>query len=496
MGQLLRQTYIISDLHLGGVYGSPGERGFRLCTQVPVLAGFIDQLTAKGRAGVPVELVINGDMVDFLAERDDGAAPWIPFTHDQHAAATKLEAILTRDQAFADALHRFLEGGNRLVVLLGNHDLELVLPAVRERMRRLLGVTRGHDHEFIHDGEAYVVGDVLIEHGNRYDRFNVVNQDALRHYRSLISRRQPVPAEYVFDPPPGSKMVATVINPIKEKYRFVDLLKPENGAVIPILLALEPDLRSHLSQAVRLSLDAREHRLATAAMPSSAGDISSTGMAGPGAGMDIASSGLGGASGMAGLMSDPLEVELQKQLEGEAAGFLGALEHEVEVVGRDISNIGHAIGMLELLVSGQRGALARRLPALLKALRALKQDQSFSRDVETDPDTWSSAEALAGNGIRHVVFGHTHLPKRIPLRSGGWYLNSGTWADVLAFPREIITGPDDVDLQLLTDLVDRLARGDFSEWTIFHPTYVRIDRDDSGGTAAIELCDYVAGAAV
>ena len=46
----------------------------------------------------------------------------------------------------------------------------------------------------------------------------------------------------------GSRMVEEVINQIKEKYRFIDLLKPETGAVMPILLALEPSYRKNISK--------------------------------------------------------------------------------------------------------------------------------------------------------------------------------------------------------------------------------------------------------
>ena len=61
-------AYVISDLHLGGVYpttNDPEDRGFRICTHVPELTRFIDALTAKPG---PLELVINGDLIDFLAE--------------------------------------------------------------------------------------------------------------------------------------------------------------------------------------------------------------------------------------------------------------------------------------------------------------------------------------------------------------------------------------------------------------------------------------------
>ncbi len=497
---LSRQLYVISDLHLGGLYdtsGAPGARGFRLCTQVPALAKFIDSLTAKPAGSPPIELVINGDMVDFLAEREEAPPHFVPYTADERVAADKLAAILTRDQPFTDALHRFLERGHRLVILLGNHDLELVLPAVRRRLAELLGLRGGHDFTFILDGEAYVVGDVLIEHGNRYDQFNVVNQDALRHVRSLLSRRQRVPDDYAFDPPAGSKMVATVINPIKEKYRFIDLLKPETGAVIPMLLALEPGYRSRLLQAVKLKAQAREHRLAEAAMPRIGSDISAAGgdMGGVAIGEDISSGGMGGGSS-----HDALREELKAVMGEEADAFLRDIEAAAgPQIGSDISTaetISETFGLVRLLLGGKSDDVERRLGPLLKALRALRDDHSFDRGTESDKDTWESAKALAANGIRHVIFGHTHMAKKIPLAGGGFYLNSGTWADVMEFPKEIVSGTDAEALPKVREFVAHISKSDFTPWTLFRPTYVRVDIGPDGSAAAAELCDYVVGGSV
>src|SRR5580698_7574360 len=97
-----RRVYVISDLHLGGVYSEKtGGRGFRINTQVEKLAGFVHSLAAQP-AEPKIELIINGDMVDFLAER--GAAPpyWTPFMYVPAAACAKLEAIVARDRTFFD----------------------------------------------------------------------------------------------------------------------------------------------------------------------------------------------------------------------------------------------------------------------------------------------------------------------------------------------------------------------------------------------------------
>ena len=128
MNEITRQVFVISDLHLGGVYASPDDpssRGFRICTHAPAIAEFVRGLIKNAPEGVTTELVVNGDMVDFLAEVSDGDKEWVPFIPDPERAIEKLHAITGRDQEVFDAFGEFLEAGHRMVILLGNHDVEL-----------------------------------------------------------------------------------------------------------------------------------------------------------------------------------------------------------------------------------------------------------------------------------------------------------------------------------------------------------------------------------
>lgn len=184
MNAVIKQVYIISDIHLGGEYPKNGNKGFRMCNQVEKLTQFVTALAEKPQSP-KIELVINGDFVDFLAEEPPY---WTAFTENSIWAIEKLELITKRDIYFFTALKTFLHKGHRLTILLGNHDLELSLPAVRKKLEKILGIEGTQDYHFIYDNEAYVVGKVLIEHGNRYDRWNMVDHDALRHVRSLQSR--------------------------------------------------------------------------------------------------------------------------------------------------------------------------------------------------------------------------------------------------------------------------------------------------------------------
>ena len=435
---IVRQTYVISDLHLGGNYAANDEPGFRLCTQVSRLTAFVDALRRKDTA---TELVINGDLVDFLAEGEGSPPEWTPFLSDPDHASRRLERIIARDRNFFEALARFLERGHRLVLLLGNHDLELALPAVRRTLLKTLDVTGRKDFQFICDGEAYVVGDSLIEHGNRYDRWNTVDHDALRRLRSWQSRNQPASDAPRFEPPAGSQLVCEVINPIKTTYRFIDLLKPESDVVIPLLMALEPDYRSVLGRLARLSTKAWRHRMTAAAQPRPDGDIaafadlsdgdyelySARGVDRDGYGGDLAAT----PATARGSGETDLRAALERVMGADAETFLDRIaEDDISAdLGGDISSFSEAIdrrlGLVRLFAAGRGTSFERRLRALLQALRVLQNDRTFDTAVETLPGYLEAASDLAKGGFRFVLFGHTHLRRRIPLDDGATYLNTG-----------------------------------------------------------------------
>ena len=95
--------FICSDWHLGGSLDGVGSDGHpRLGTSifrsVGALTGFIDWVAETGRKGTDeTELVINGDMVDFLApDPDEGYEPtaWQP---DARIICDRLDSIAKKN---------------------------------------------------------------------------------------------------------------------------------------------------------------------------------------------------------------------------------------------------------------------------------------------------------------------------------------------------------------------------------------------------------------
>lgn len=475
-----RDVYIISDLHIGGRYpdttAGPGARGFRICTRTDALTQFISDLAGHAREGSAIELVINGDFVDFLAEEDepnegnDGPV-WVPFIADPERARATLDTIIDRDAPLFEALRALLAAGGRLTVLLGNHDIELSFPLVRTRLTERLDASDDAAVRLVYDGEAYVVGDAIVEHGNRYDGFNMIDHDALRRMRSLQSRRLPVPPEHEMTPPPGSRLVARLMNPIKHDYPFVDLLKPEIETVIPILLALEPRYRYRGLELKRLRDEAKRREPIEPGLPAYGGDIASVGDA---------------FADESGTQRDALLSVLHGVLPGdEPERFLDAITaDEGPVVNQDIASYGvrEVLGLARLVLPDRPG-LERRLPALLSAVRAARGDRSFDRSCETDKAYLEAAETLAASGFRYVVFGHTHLAKQVVLgrpeapraAQGALYFNTGTWADIMRFPEGIVDPANPHALDDLRAFVGDLAERRFSRWIQFAPTFVKLE---------------------
>ncbi|QKS28189.1 MAG: metallophosphoesterase [Candidatus Accumulibacter similis] len=461
------RVFVISDLHIGGEFSDdPAQRGFRIMSRPERLAGFIEELADRAHE-CPIELVINGDFIDFLAECHEGKQPWVPFVEDANEATATFRRVAYRDRdsAVFDALGNFLAKGHALVVLLGNHDVELALPGVRVAFEERLAQQTSSRIRFIYDGEAYRVGDALIEHGNRYDPFNVVDHDRLRRLRSLQSRGQcSANSELQFVAPAGSRLVAKVINPIKSLYSFIDLLKPESEPLIALLLALEPSTRLQIRELFKILPSAFFHGQRVSGFPRRAGDIASI------------------------MTADPVRRYADGRLDSEDLSL-----HEVMVrtVGHDAArelldsgprpgDIGSrsdaAFGLARLMVMDDRSSVEARLRLVRKTLGVLDWRERFASGVEADRYT-SAARVLARN-YRYVIFGHTHDAKRVSLGNGAEYLNSGTWSDKMYFPAELSSDHEEIALAALRYFLEDLRANRLQSYIRFEPTYVRLDISD------------------
>lgn len=444
--------YVISDLHLGGAPGTDGGRGFQICppaTQA-ALAAFVDRLPGR-TDGADCRLVIAGDIVDFLAEE-----PFQAFTADPATARRKLESILEHTAPVWQALQGFVrDRGGALTLMLGNHDIELSLPGPRQLLLERLGPGR---IDFIYDNEACTIGPVLIEHGNRFDAWNAVPHGALRRVRSQLSRRLPVLPD--FPALPGSRLVVDVMNPLKKDYPFIDLLKPEDAGALPIAAALGAggvrDVWKFFGNFRRQwAIDYDENR-------------------------------------------EPLDETLINATAPGADQDAFRLAEDL-AAGGDASQIGAAGDFLR----GVAGAVTDQLrearrDALYKAFRRHVDSHRKAFAVDHEIDTYlAPARRAAQSGYEVVVYGHTHLAKRVPLGDPGdagdarpVYLNTGTWADLMRVPDAVWGDEDAASRDALRAFVDDLEQSRLDRWRRSVPTYARIELDGDAVLAAdVHYCD-------
>ncbi|MBS1913325.1 MAG: hypothetical protein JST22_15160 [Bacteroidetes bacterium] len=142
--------------------------------------------------------------------------------------------------AFIQALSFWMEHGHRLMVLKGNHDLELYWPAVRNYMRLLIAediVARNPAQTvadvlrnvvlpnitFV-DDSVLIDGDFYVEHGHRYDKFTMVLD-------SPVLARTPTQINIPF----GSFFNRYLINRVELFFPFLDNVRP-SGNVLPMLM--------------------------------------------------------------------------------------------------------------------------------------------------------------------------------------------------------------------------------------------------------------------
>ena len=420
------ELYVISDTHLGGTKGGQifdSTNALKwLLLHVANLAG-----TAKNR---DFAFVINGDFVDFLAEPQ-------PVYFDPLGACDRLDRILLHEPAFRGilgALRDFLAKPNcQLILNLGNHDLELALPWVRAHFLDMLSEGNAAARvTLMSDGTGCrlrVNGfQVLCAHGNEVDAWNVTDHEKIRRIaREIMRGRTTEP----WIPNAGTQMVIDVMNDIKREFPFVDILKPETYAVVPILAALRPGLVGKLAELGKV-LRRRTWD---------------------------------GGRLRSGFLGDEREQEPDSAEPVPLSAFVigeRRLQEQTEEASKEMlkqanKRYGEGVRPIDLvaadLLSDQLGLFSRLMVKLTgrtlseqmqHELRPLAKDRSFEL-TQTD-SYFERFDTLAGPDIDVIVTGHTHLRRALPRKAAqGFYYNTGTWARVAQITEEMLDNPAQFD---------------------------------------------------
>jgi UDP-2,3-diacylglucosamine pyrophosphatase LpxH len=416
------EVHVISDLHMGG------ERGFQILRETEKLAGFI-RWVAEQKPDSRVALVLNGDVIDTLAEESGG-----------YIAVDNAEVVVARimaDPAFAPvwaSLADFVKIANRtLVMVLGNHDLEMSFPGVQRLVvERLAGddplALARIEFSTMGAGFSCLVGGsrVFCTHGNEVDAWNYTRYEELaRAGRRLSSGRSLKSSEW--EPNAGTMMVKDVMNTVKKDYPWIDLLKPEMQAAVGVLLALDPGQVEKINRLLPIIGEKVAGSREVDQRLSAEGFIApATKEARP-----AAVEGLLGPSLMEGLRSGASRPT--------ADALLLAAEQKYKtgsaVTDPHDETLGTGQYLWDRLTGWFRGV--SKVEALRRALKDwLKDDKTF--DIKDRDETCKDVLASVGQGIHFLVTGHTHLERAIDLGGGRFYFNCGTWIRLLRFTEAML----------------------------------------------------------
>lgn len=434
------ELHIVSDLHMGG------EPGFQIFKETQRLANYIlkvKDISPERR----VALILNGDVIDTLAEDSGG-----------YIATEKAVALVERilhDPNFGcvwQALAEFVKTPKRtLVILIGNHDIELAFPLVQWT---LINYLAGDDLaakariEFSVAGAGYPckVGkaSVFCTHGNEVDPWNFVRYEELSKAARRLNANRPLPASDWL-PNAGTKMVKDVMNTIKRRYAWIDLLKPETNAAVGVLLALDP---SQLGKIKNVLPIVGQQLLEKGQVDQR---LSADAFVAPTA-----------ATAKEPALEQMLGANLLQELAPKAADTQKAVDEMLldaeKPYQQPAAQDQGTLGVGQLVIDKLRGVSGAE--SLRRALQDwLKKDTTF--DIADEDETYTAVTASVGDNIDFIVTGHTHLERAIERGGNRYYFNCGTWIRLLRCTEELLK--DEASFKPIFDILNNGKMSDIDQ---------------------------------
>lgn len=431
------QLFVVSDLHMGGEKTAHGN--FQVFNKGKRLAAFIRSLVGKqAESKKDFALVLNGDIFDSLAEKS--VPGYIAFDVDT------IERMMNRlydDASFKpvwDALAEFVRKPHcHLIIVVGNHDIELALPPVVHSIRQRLCDGDPDANSRLHfsahgAGFSCFVGKarVFCTHGNELDKWNYVDYTALGQLANAMNAGRRID-EADWRPNAGTRLVVDAMNHVKKRYPFVDLLKPENAALSTVLAYLDWDLfkKLDLRDALPIRRDLNRGEEAVDDLLSVAGGSALVG-ARPATPEEILDELLGShvktALGAASMSASEDQVLLEAEA-GQHEDDTDDLTDDEDLLGW-YGNLYSVLGRLRL-VDPQKGLR-------LALLDWLTGDRTYDLVDETD-ETFKAMEKRASMHCNFVITGHTHMARAMEYSAGRYYFNCGTWIRMIGLTTQALT---------------------------------------------------------
>lgn len=403
---------VVSDMHLGEGLADTSVATLRQIAKVGQAFSSFLAYYADNRADErPWRLIIAGDMIDFVRARIVAEEERIEEADGRARALRALDRIIAAHaDPFVD-LARFIARGHEVVILKGNHDVELHYDEIQVRLvEHLTSFEPAHSagmRERVRFADWFwYEGDlVYVEHGNQYDRFcsfEHVLEPTLSEARELeepISHRTfRAFARLVL----GTMDVHAI-----DRWRMVDFARWLSGLGPRVIARLAYTYFS----SVAWMIATRRRLVATAARARTAhrrrvGEIARR--------LRIAED-----------VIHQLDALRERPAGWRIFDGIRMLYMD-RIFAAGVAALGLG-GLVLVPLDGptRAGSVAAFLALTVVAFVLLARD----RDVATPPKLRKVAHRIGALlRVRYVVFGHSHVPAAEPMDGGGIYFNTGSWS--------------------------------------------------------------------
>jgi UDP-2,3-diacylglucosamine pyrophosphatase LpxH len=419
---------VLSDIHLGRDvlegFGAGLVQGVSHVDRD--LAAFLEHYGSHPQGGHPWKLIVAGDMIEFIgmAVRADGPLQ-TPVTEEEALyglgsapdhVLVKLARVFDRHPLVMNALASFVNAGHEVVILRGNHDVELfwdeVQTELRERLVTLAGVAGEAADRFrgrisFSPWFHFEPGLVWIEHGHQYDPMCSFDFQLYpvhpRNHRRIVDDLSALALRFIVNPTPKLNRDAAEHWSIGDFVRLVRALGLREIARMFLRYMtmtrrlIELWRGSRAAGLVRRLAEEHERRMKALPFARELGTAT--------------------LRAIDALRSAPVGKSLLRTLQ---SAFLDRF-----VLGTLV-----LLATLAALVLGSSFTAVATLVASSAAAAGLATLSARQRVVDATPSLRVAAGRLAERvDARFVVMGHTHRPMAVPLGGARWYYNVGNWTE-------------------------------------------------------------------
>ncbi len=211
-----RIKLVVSDLHVG--VGRTLETGQTNTLEEffydDKFSEFIDFYTSGEYADHEVELILNGDIFNFLQVDYRGHFLTV---ETQNMSLEKMQRIVKGHPLFFETLKNFIRAGHQITYIVGNHDQAMLWPKVREYVNTVVeGSVRYKNIVYYFDG-------IHIEHGHMYEIANRIDPK-----KFFLKRNVPEP---ILNFPFGSHFFVEFVMELKKLNPFVGKVRPFRNSI-------------------------------------------------------------------------------------------------------------------------------------------------------------------------------------------------------------------------------------------------------------------------